>query len=244
MDATSQIVSDRAVEPRVNVPAKTSHRVGSLSSPDAAARRPRNAVDTAHRILEAAITEFADHGFMGARMDVVAKRANVNIRMIYHYYGSKDELYSSVLDRVFSDIRLQESRLCLHNVEPMAAMMRLFDFTFSHFADNPLFIRILMGENLLGARYLARSSRVPQLSSSLLITIADVLARGKEKCLFRDGIDPLQLYVTMVSLSYFHLSNGPTLSLIFQTDLAGITWSKDRLRHASDMLYAYLKPNV
>ena len=79
---------------------------------------------------------------------------------------------------------------------------------------------------------------------ALLSTIADVLARGKERALFRENIDPLQLYVTMVSLSYFHLSNGPTLSLIFQTDLAGTAWSKARRRHASDMLYAYLKPTV
>lgn len=52
---------------------------------------------TRARILAAALSEFASEGFAGARVDAIAASAGVNKRMLYHYYGNKDELYAAVL---------------------------------------------------------------------------------------------------------------------------------------------------
>lgn len=199
---------------------------------------------TAEKILQAAIHEFAEHGYMGARVEGIAQRAGANMRMLYHYYGNKSGLYLKVLETVFGDIRMQEQALSLTDIgiAPMDAMGRLFDFTYTHFADNPLFIRILTGENLADAQHLHRSTIVPALSSPLLTVIKDVLSRGERQRVFRQGIDPLQLYVSMVSLSYFHISNGPTLSWIFSADLSDEQWRASRREHARAMIHAYLKP--
>ena len=136
--------------------------------------------------------------------------------MLYHYFGSKNALYVKVLEAVFDDIRLQEQRLNLQNEAPLPAMIRLFDFTYDHFASNPLFIRILTSENLLGAKHLSRSARVSALSSPLLVAMRDVLKRGEDEGAFRKDIDPLQLYVSMVAMSYFHISNVLMLSASVQ----------------------------
>ena len=74
---------------------------------------------------------------------------------------------------------------------PMEAMSKLFEFTYSHFAANPLFIRILASENLLGAKYLTRSKRVSTLSSPLLLAIKEALSRGEAEGVFRtdDGLE-------------------------------------------------------
>jgi TetR/AcrR family transcriptional regulator len=68
----------------------------------------------------------------------------------------------------------------------------------------------------------------------------DVLHRGEAEGVFRRGIDPLQLYVSMVAMSYFHISNGPTLSHLFSTNLSAARWRNERRRHATEMLRAYL----
>jgi TetR/AcrR family transcriptional regulator len=203
-------------------------------------RRPRDAAATSDRILEAAIMEFAEHGYAGARIDAIAQRGDANMRMLYHYFGSKNDLYVRVLETVFERIRLKEQKLNLKAMAPLPAMMKLFDFTYDHFASNPLFIRILTNENLLGGRYLSRSVRVSSLSSPLLIAMKEVLRRGEAEGVFRRGIDPLQLYVSMVAMSYFHISNGPTLSHLFSTNLSAGRWRNERRRHASEMLQAYL----
>jgi TetR/AcrR family transcriptional regulator len=203
--------------------------------------RPRDAVATAERILKAAIAEFAENGFAGARIDAIARGAEANMRMLYHYYGSKDTLYCRVLETVFNDIRLQEQRLNLSDRPPLEAVVKLFEFTYNHFASNPLFIRILAHENLLGAAYLRRSQRVSTLSSPLLVAIREALLRGEADGVFRRGIDPLQLYVSMVALSYVHISNAPTLSHLFGTSLTSTAWKAQRRKHATEMMIAFLR---
>ena len=210
------------------------------SAKKAPERRPRDAAATSDRILEAAIAEFADHGYAGARIDAIAQRADVNMRMLYHYFGSKNDLYLRVLEIVFERIRLKEQKLNLKTMAPLPAMVKLFDFTYDHFASNPLFIRILTNENLLDGRHLSRSVRVSSLSSPLLVAMKEVLRRGEADGVFRRGIDPLQLYVSMVAMSYFHISNGPTLSHLFSTNLSAARWRNERRRHAHEMLQAYL----
>src|SRR3546814_6259412 len=71
-------------------------------------------------------------------------------------------------------------------------------------------------------------------SSDLLID--RLLKRGAADGTVRKGVDPLQLYVSMVALSYFHLSNGHTLSVIFRQDMLGPTWLKPRAKHTADIL--------
>jgi AcrR family transcriptional regulator len=59
--------------------------------------RPRNPEATQKRILKAAKAEFAKFGLGGARVDRIAQRATANKRMIYHYFGSKEDLFRAVL---------------------------------------------------------------------------------------------------------------------------------------------------
>ena len=50
------------------------------------------------RILEAAKQEFAAHGLAGARVDRIASKAGANKRMLYYYFGNKDDLFLAVLE--------------------------------------------------------------------------------------------------------------------------------------------------
>src|SRR3989304_1481094 len=52
---------------------------------------------TRDRILASALREFANKGFAGARVDVIARRARINKRMLYHYFGNKEGLFREVL---------------------------------------------------------------------------------------------------------------------------------------------------
>ena len=54
---------------------------------------------TKERILAAALHEFSAKGISGARVDAIASRAKVNKRMLYYYFGSKDELFREILRR-------------------------------------------------------------------------------------------------------------------------------------------------
>src|SRR5271169_4729746 len=63
----------------------------------------RDPARTRARILSAALKEFAAHGFAGARVDAIARRAAINKRMLYHYFGDKEDLFKAVLRRKIAE---------------------------------------------------------------------------------------------------------------------------------------------
>ena len=199
---------------------------------------------TASRIVAAAEREFCDHGFSGARIDRICAAAGVSARMIYHYFGNKEGLYLEVLETIYMRVRGAEARLDLAAKTPPEAMAALLEFTFDHLIEHPEFVRIVMGENLLHARYLRRSAKVPQATQPLLQNIRSVLARGQAEGCFRQNIDPVQLYVTILSLSLLHLSNKHTLSVMFARDLGDAAWLAERRRHVREVVLKFLAPNT
>lgn len=196
---------------------------------------------TRQRILDAATREFAAEGYSGARVDTICKRARANPRMIYHYFGDKDGLYVTVLEHVLGELRREELKLEVDHVQPLTGMLQLFNFVHAHFGAHPELIPLLSGENLLRARFLRRSSKAPIVASPLIELIDKLLERGVKECVFRSGIDPLQLYVMMVALSYFHRSNAHTLSVLFRTDLLDPAWQLEQKRNADQMLTRFLE---
>ncbi len=85
----------------------------------------RDADATRTRILEAARTEFARAGLSGARIDDIAERAQANKRMIYHYFGSKEALFTAVLEVAYQHVKAAEAQLDLDSLSPRDALERL-----------------------------------------------------------------------------------------------------------------------
>jgi AcrR family transcriptional regulator len=71
----------------------------------------RNPGRTRERILSAALKEFAAKGFAGARVDVIARRAAINKRMLYHYFGNKEKLFRAVLRHKIAERRASAASL-------------------------------------------------------------------------------------------------------------------------------------
>jgi AcrR family transcriptional regulator len=191
---------------------------------------------TRERILLAALQEFADKGYSGGRLDTICAEARANIRMIYHYFTDKAGLYVAVLEHALGELRHEELKLDFDHMTPMEALLQLFDFTYDHFGAHPRLIALLSGENLLKGEFLKRSPRTPVISSPVLSLFQKLLRRGEADGTFRPGIDPLQLYVIIVALSYFHLSNGYTLSVIFELDTFEKRWLVEHKRLSREMV--------
>jgi len=193
-------------------------------------------------ILDAATSEFSDHGFAGARVDRVALAAGLNKAMLYHYFGDKEALYLAVLERAYSDIREAENRLELSDAAPVEAVQRLVEFTWDYFVAHPEFLSLLNTENLMRAAYVKRSKSVTELQSPLVETLGAVLERGEVSGVFRSGIDPAQLYWSIAGLGYFYLSNRHTLSISFDRDLTATDAMDERRAHIVEVILGYLRP--
>jgi AcrR family transcriptional regulator len=202
--------------------------------------RPRNADRSQRDILGAALQEFAEFGLGGARMDRIAERAGVNKRLIYYYFEHKESLFTAVLEHAYENIRGEERQLNLSQVEPIEAIRRLIAFTWNYYIEHPEFLTLLNSENLHRARHLKQSSKAQSLNSPLIESLAGVLERGLRSRVFRAGVDPVQLYISIAGLAYFYLSNVHTLSTIFGRELLGAKARVERLSHMTDLVLGYL----
>ena len=185
----------------------------------AARPRIRDAEATQKRILAAAKKEFARSGLGGARVDTIARRARANKRMIYHYFQSKEQLFTRVLEDAYADIRLAEQKLHLDVLDPETAITTLVRFTWSYYLANPEFLTLVNSENLHRARHLEGSARMHELSRPFVGMVEGILARGVAAGVFRAGIDPVQLNITIAAIGYYYLTNRFTGAIVYERDL-------------------------
>lgn len=200
----------------------------------------RDPAKTRARILKVAVAEFSSKGYSGARMQSIAIRARTNIRMLYHYWGGKDALYVGVLEHVLADLRRQELQLDLQDADPLEGILQVFEFMAAHFASRPELRCLLAYENLNRARHLKRSTVVREKASPVIALLDRLLRRGEAAGLLSPGLDPLQVYVAMVSLAYYSRAHVHTLSRIFDTDLQQPAWQHAYHRQSRHMLTCFL----
>jgi AcrR family transcriptional regulator len=219
--------------PRDNTARKTTRK-----SPAPPALRDADA--SRARILDAATAEFAMYGLAGARVDHIAAAACANKRMLYYYFGNKEALFQAVLQHAYARIRTAEQKLQLHTREPVEGIRQLVAFTWKYFVANPEFVNLLNSENLHRARHLKDVSGIADMQSPLIQTLATMLKRGQREGLFRGGVDPVQLYISIAGISYFYFSNRYTLSTIFERDLMAPKARAARVAHMTDVILGYL----
>lgn len=207
----------------------------------APATRTRDAEATKARILKAALAEFARHGLAGARVDTIAEKANANKRMLYHYFGSKEELFQVVLENAYLDIRQAEQKLRLHEMAPAEALERLVRFTWDYYLKHPEFIRLVNSENLHRAQHLKKSKQVSIYSRKLVDMVSDILDRGVAQGVFRPNVDPVHLNLTIAAIGYYYLTNRYTGSIIFERDLMDKAALNERLAFNIDTILRLVK---
>ena len=215
--------------------------VNSRAKRLATGSRRRQPDATRRRILSAATSEFAAKGLAGARVDEIAARARVSKRMLYHYFGHKEALWLAVLEHAYLHIRSEERELDVSRLSPVAGMRRLIEFTVAYVQSHPEFISLLLGENLHRAKYLRQSRKVRDMHTSLLGVIADLLKRGHRAGVFRNGVDPAELYITIAALGFFYFSNIHTLSTIFGRNFHTVAARRRHLEHATHVVLGFLR---
>ena len=202
----------------------------------------RNPIATRARILDSAVMAFAAKGFDGARVDTVAKDARVNINLVYHYFGSKEGLFIAVMEHAYSVIRSRHKDMELRNLPPVEAMKRLVTSTFRMFVELPELIGLLGSENMHEGRHIRQSEVIRNLYNPLLDFISETLRRGVAEGVFRTGVDPVDLFISINAEGYFYISNRHTLAFIIHQDLMTEERLNQREAHIVDVILRSLSP--
>jgi TetR/AcrR family transcriptional regulator len=177
----------------------------------------RNPQRTRERILAAALKEFAAKGFAGARVDVIARRATINKRMLYHYFSDKEGLFKAVLRRKVSERQAWAETLTGDPAETLS-------FWFSAACNDMDWVRMLEWEALQhNGKIIDEKER--------LATVARGLARIRQRQahgLVSSEMDPRQIMLTMRSLTMFPAAFPQLTQLISGRPLNDPGFQKER----------------
>jgi AcrR family transcriptional regulator len=159
--------------------------------------RARDPEATKARILSAAAEEFAAKGISGARIDDIAARAQSNKRMLYYYFGSKEELFREVLHRELSARIERVAQLPGDRIE------RLVDRQAHHVVDHN-YVRLLQWEALERAAGPAGADALEdaEREASCQAWVASVRA-DQEAGRVAGDVDPAQLVLSELALTLF-----------------------------------------
>jgi AcrR family transcriptional regulator len=195
---------------------------------------------TKARILAAAEKEFAKHGLGGARVDRIAAQAKSNKRMLYHYFGNKDQLFAITVENAYEKFREREAALELDAFDPVTAVRKLVAFTWDYFIAHPEFITLVNSENLHKARHLKASKRLQPVSRAFVQRMKNLLDRGVAEGVFRKGLDPVQVQISIAAISYYYLTNRFTGTIVFERDLMAKPSLSARLAFNTDTVLRML----
>ena len=145
-------------------------------------------------------------------------------------------MFLAVLEPAYGDIRRAEGKLDLDHLDPEEALRTLVTFTWGYYLKHPEFLTLVNSENLHQARHLKQSKVIGEMFSTLLAIVKDILERGVKKGVFRKGIDPIQLNITIAAIGYYYFTNRFTGSIIYNRDFMAAKALDERLAFNTDTI--------
>ena len=181
--------------------------------------RQRDPERTRAEIMAVATSEFARAGYSGARVDKMAALTSTTKRMIYYYFGGKEQLYVAALEQAYGEMRAIEQQLNLQHLCPEEAIRTLAEVTFDYHDKHPEFSRLVAIENVHDAEHV-QDSQLGGLNSPILVLIQSILDRGYREGVFHREVKAIEVHTLMTALCFFRVSNRATVKAIFGYDMA------------------------
>jgi AcrR family transcriptional regulator len=205
----------------------------------AAQERHRDADRTRAEIIEVATAEFARNGYSGARVDEIAAKTSTTKRMIYYYFGGKEQLYITVLEQAYANARKAE-RVDVEHLDPVSAIRTLAELTFDHHESHPDFISLVAIENIHRGEFIAKSEVLGELNSPAVKVIADILARGYASGAFKRRAEAIDVHFMISALCFFRMSNRYSFGAAFDIDVCDASRRDHYRKMVGDMIVSYL----
>jgi AcrR family transcriptional regulator len=200
----------------------------------------RDAERTRSELIEVATAVFAEQGYSGARVDEIAERTRTTKRMIYYYFGGKEQLYLAVLENAYRGIREAEQRVQVDHVDPVAAIRSVAELTFDHHIKHQEFIRLVSIENIHRGEFIGRLDSLRTLGQPATSLLDQILADGRKQGVFRDDVDALDVHIVISSYCVFQVANRYTFGYLFDIDFTDQRTHAHLRRMLGDVVVGWL----
>ncbi|WP_254388443.1 TetR/AcrR family transcriptional regulator [Thermanaeromonas sp. C210] len=202
---------------------------------------PRSRHGSREIILAAAEEIFAAKGLEGARVDEIAARANINKRMLYHYFQSKEDLYTAVLKSNFEKLLALGGRAITRSPDPVEQVRAIITSFFYFLAANPHYPRLLSWEALQGGVHARKV--LPPIWEQGVPNLKAIIEQGMARGPFRPDLDIRQLATTIHTLCTSYFMEKDILAILWKDEPTSPENLKKRLEHILDLVLRYILAN-
>ena len=187
--------------------------------------------ETRRKILDAALHEFAEEGYAGARTDHIARLARVNIALLFYYFKSKDQLYGAVLEKIFADWNAAVRKHLERGSDPRQKILKFVSEYFEFVAAAPARPRLVQQEMMRRGR--SGSRHIRTLAQKYIQPVhrrmREVIQQGiRSGALRRLDAEHAAYSITAVINSYF--ANSPLITILGGRDPLAPTAVRRRKR--------------
>lgn len=149
---------------------------------------------------------FAQHGFKGVTIDMLASTSGINRALISYYFGSKEGLYDAVIETLVNDVASDVRSGRSENKAPIAAMRNYISQLARAVANRPALCAILLRE-YMGGQMQERKKPFNDILQFYQMT-EEIYRQGRRLKLFRK-LDPHQLHLSIIApLLHFTITVG------------------------------------
>ena len=195
---------------------------------------------TAEAILDAAEPLFGSQGFAATTIKQIGKAAGLNPALIYYYFGSKEELYRAILNRLFGTLTERGAERLATVTSPEEAIRTLIALQSETMLHSPSLPRILVREMAdHGAKHAQEG--MAHLSATLFARLHALIQHGQAAGTFRADLDARFAAISTVSLiPYFHIAKPAVAILMGDGGDPTQEQMEAYARHAADFVLAAL----
>lgn len=201
--------------------------------------RVRDSQKSKEDILAAAEAEFSEKGIYGTRVDEIAAKANINKRMIYEYFGSKEGLYKAVLVNVYGRLAKKEIVVLSEGITHVDSIRNIISLYFEFLRDNPAYVNLIHWENLNKGKYI-QDIDFSTIKDPSFDQFRKVINLGKRDGTFREEIDTEQVILSLLTYTFSYFSNRYTLSKLLMKKLDSDENISKRTENVTEMFLRYL----
>lgn len=192
-------------------------------------------------LLKEATRVFSKYGFKGGPISDIFKAANVNKRMIYHYFGNKEGLYKAVLtfqwetlkDWIFQGLESKTNKKSLDDREMLFILLDLF---FDFLSRNENFVRLLMWDGLEGGSI--STSIWDEVRAPFFKKIEDLIFSTQKKGLLNPNLLPSHFIISFLGSTTFYFAYASSMSKMLQLS---DPFQADALLKRKEQLFLQLK---
>ena len=190
------------------------------------------------KIISAALKEFSLKGLEGARMESIARNASVNKAMLFYYFNSKSNLYSSVISYVFSNYFKELNKIFTLDIGPSEFFEKIPKYVIPFFMKNRDFYSLIIREFFFNGESLVEmvKNNFKNINLDTPKLLKDKVNDWYDRGLITES-DPINFFINMVSVCVFSFIAKPVASKFFEIEtVTEDEFYKSRIKSIENLL--------